>query len=51
MSKKKKKRPMQVERAKRGAAAQANATKGRSRVFKDKTIYDRKTEDKNEPND
>lgn len=35
----------QVERSKRGAAGQANSTKGRSRVFKDKTKYDRKKED------
>ena len=34
----------QVERTKRGAAAQANSTKGRARVFKDKTKYNRKGE-------
>ena len=45
MKKKEVKLPDQVEKVKRGAAAQANSTKGRSRVFKDKTKYDRKKED------
>jgi hypothetical protein len=40
---KKKNIPDQVEKAKRSAAGQAHSTKGRARTFKDKTIYDRKT--------
>jgi hypothetical protein len=34
----------QVERAKRGAAAQAHSTRGRKTTFKDQTVYDRKKE-------
>jgi hypothetical protein len=44
--------PKQAESAKRGAAGQANSTKGRSRVFKDKTVYDRKAREiEDGPND
>jgi hypothetical protein len=41
MKKKKPQLPDQAERAKRGAASSAKSTVGRSRVFKDHTIYDR----------
>lgn len=43
-SKKKTKLPKAVEEAKRSAAGTAKATAGRSRTFKDKTKYNRKTE-------
>jgi hypothetical protein len=46
-NKKEAKLPKQAENAKRGAAGSARSTVGRSRVFKDRTIYDR-TDNKRE---